>query len=182
MVKLPFFRGRGNGQSRGTASNVDEQAEPLYTLRPEDEPLLSAALGLGDWILAQNDVSRKQKKAVGALQDALRSVPGTPPPLIAEYGFHARWAQPDGTGLYRAWRVALSPSGIEIYSVYSPDEKIEFEDKVAHELNFWQRPSHPASHDGFYYEEWIGEVADPDRFRENATLFGFMAEFEMSEY
>jgi hypothetical protein len=181
MVKLPFFRGRRDGRPREAVMNGDPD-EPLYSLRPDDEPLLIAALGLGDWILAQSRVSRQQEKAVGAIQDALRSLPGTPPPMIAEYGFHARYESLDGKGLYRAWRVALSPSGIEIYSVYSPDEKIEFEEKVSHELYFWQRPSHPATNDGFYYAEWIDEVADPDRFRQDAAIFGFMAEFEMSEY
>jgi hypothetical protein len=179
---LSFFRDRGNGRSRDPSGAHTDRTEPLYTVRPEDEPLLRAAIGLGDWIVAQRGVSRKQKRAVAALQDALRSLPGTPPPMIAEYGFHARWEPPAGDGLYRAWRVALSPSGIEIYSVFSPDEKIEFEDKVARELNFWQRPARPATHDGFFYEQWIEEVSDPNRFRQDAALFECMAEFEMSSY
>jgi hypothetical protein len=176
MLKLPFFGGRGNGRTRDAAGNDVQPAEPLYTVRKDDEPLLRAALGLGDWLLAQNGVSRQQRKAIVALQEALRALPGTPSLTIAEYGFHARWESADGRGLYRAWRVALSPSGLEIYSVYSPDEKIEFEEKVAHELNFWQRPAHPATHDGFYYGEWIDEVGDPDRFRKDAAVFGMMAE------
>lgn len=177
-----FFQGRGNDRSRDRSDAHTNLDEPLYTVRPEDAPLLHAAVGLGDWILAQRGVSRRQKRAVAALQDALRSLPGTPPPLIAEYGFHARWESPDGKGLYRAWRVALSPSGIEIYSVFSPDEKIEFEDKVARELNFWQRPAKPATHDGFFYEEWIDEVSNPDQFRRTAALFECMAELEMGSY
>jgi hypothetical protein len=178
MLKLPFFGGRGNGRSRDAAENEAGPAGPLYTLRTDEEPLLRAALGLGDWLLAQSGVSRQQKKAIAALQEALRSLPGTPPPMVAEYGFHARWESADGSGLYRAWRVALSPSGLEIYSVYSPDTSIEFEDKVANELNFWQRPSHAPTHDGFYYDEWIAEVGDPDRFRSDAAVFGILAELD----
>jgi hypothetical protein len=178
MLKLPFFGRRGNDRSRDAAGNDAQPAGPLYTLRTNEEPLLNAALGLGDWLLAQNSISRQQTKAIVSLQDALRSLPRTPPPMIAEYGFHARWESADGNGLYRAWRVAFSPSGLEIYSVYSPDARIDFDDKVAHELNFWQRPSHPATHDGFYYEQWIEEVGDPDRFRKDAAVFGIIAEIE----
>lgn len=149
-----------------------------YVLRPLDQSLIRAALGLGDWIQAQSELSKSQRRAVAALQDALRALPQTPPPIVAEYGFHVRWESPDGNGLYRAWRVSLSPAGLEIFSVYSPDEKIEYEDKLAHELNYWLRPARECKHDGFYFQEWIEEVSRPERFRENGGLFGFVAELE----
>jgi len=177
-----FFGRRNDGPRDADTARADATG-PLYTIRPDDERLLRAAIALGDWILARDGTTRRQKDAVKRLQDALRELPGTPPPIIAEYGFHVRYETAlDGRGLYRAWRVALSPSGIEIYSVYSPDEGIDFEDKVARELNFWQRPHRPASSDGTYFDEWIEEVSDPDRFMEGSAMFGVMAEFEMSEY
>lgn len=149
-----------------------------YVLRPQDESLIRAALELGDWILAQREVSRSQRKAILALQDALRGLPALPAPMVAEYGFHVRRESPDGKGIYRAWRVSLSPAGIEIFSVYSPDEKIEYEDKLSHELNYWLRPDRESKHDGFYCEEWMAEVRSPEQFRENGALFGIMAEHE----
>ncbi len=149
-----------------------------YALRPADEPLIQAALRLGDWILAQSGVSRAQRKAVTKLQTALRALPRAPGGMIAEYGFHVRYESPDGKGLYRAWRVAISPAGLELYSVYSPDQKIELEEKLSHELNFWLRPERPSNQDGYYYEQWIQEVSNPDNFRDPAALFGFTAELE----
>jgi len=151
-----------------------------YVLREQDRVLIRAALGLGDWILNQPDVTRAQRRAVEAVQDAMRALPAAPPPMIAEYGFHARREIPEGNGLYRAWRVSLSPAGLEIFSVWSPDEKIEYEEKLAHELNYWLRPDRPSKHDGYYMAEWIAEVADPERFREPGVLFGYMAELERS--
>jgi hypothetical protein len=150
----------------------------MYKLRQQDQELIHAAITLGDWILAQRETTRSQRKAVTALQDALRKLPDAPPGIIAEYGFHARWESADGKGLYRAWRVSLSPAGLEIFSVYSPDEKIEYEEKLSHELNYWLRPERTNKHDGFYVAEWIEEVRDPARFREPGALFGLMAELE----
>jgi hypothetical protein len=150
-----------------------------YLLRPQDEALIRAALDLGDWILAQRETTRAQRRAVTALQEALRELPAAPRPIVAEYGFEVRWDPPDGKGgLYRAWRVSLSPAGLEIFSVYSPDEKIEYEDKLSHELNFWLRPARESRHDGYNCDLWMEEVRDPARFRGNGALFGVVAELE----
>lgn len=146
-----------------------------YILRPDDRPLIDAALRLGDWILGER-LSRKQRKAVEKLQDAIRDLERGPQRLTAEYGIEARYGIEEGRGIYRAWRVGLSPAGLEIFSVYSPDKKIEFEEKIANELNFWLRPGAGASaHDGFYVREWIDEVQDPARIRAEATLFSVIA-------
>jgi hypothetical protein len=153
----------------------------MYELRPGDRPLIEAALRLGDWILARPDVTDRQRAAVGVLQAALRGLPAAPPNLIAEYGFHVRYDPENGGGLYRAWRVSLSPAGLEIYSVYSPDQKIEREEKLSHELNFWLRPNRVSRHDGFYVAEWIEEVNDPDRFRAGAADFTIVAETEVPD-
>jgi hypothetical protein len=146
-----------------------------YILRPDDRPLIEAALRLGDWILGEK-ISRKQRKAVEALQDAIRSLERAPERITAEYGIEARYGIEEGAGVYRAWRVGLSPAGLEIFSVYTPDKKIEFEEKIANELNFWLRPgAGPSSHDGFYVRQWIDEVRDPGRIRTEATLFSVVA-------
>ena len=149
-----------------------------YVLRPEDQRLVEAALRLGDWILAQKP-SRKERKAVEKLQAALRDLNAAPTNLIAEFGIEARYGIDEDNGLYRSWRVGLSPAGLEIFSVYSPDRKIEFEEKIAHELDFWLRPGvGPSDHDGFYVAEWLEEVRYPDRIRAEATLFSIIATME----
>jgi hypothetical protein len=146
-----------------------------YTLRPEDRRLIEAAVRLGDWILQQG-VSRTQRKAVEALQKALANLKRAPAGITAEYGFEARFGIDDGKGVYRAWRVGLSPGGLEIFSVYSPDRQIGIEEKVANELDFWLRPGGGESaHDGFYVEQWIEDVRDPARIRAEATLFAVIA-------
>jgi len=149
-----------------------------YVLRPQDRVLIDAAIRLGDWIAGQREATRSQRKAVAALQEALRQLPARPPDMVAEYGFHARWESEDGKGLYRAWRVSFSPAGLEIFSVYSPDEKIEYEDKLSHELNYWLRPGRENKHDGFYVAEWTQEVQTPEHFREPGVLFGVIAEYQ----
>jgi hypothetical protein len=146
-----------------------------YILRAEDRPLIEAALRLGDWILGER-ISRKQRKTVEKLQDALRVLERSPARITAEYGIEARYGIEDGNGIYRAWRVGLSPAGLEIFSVYTPDRKIEFEEKIANELNFWLRPgAGESAHDGFYVKQWIDEVRDPARIRAEATLFSVVA-------
>lgn len=147
-----------------------------YDIRPQDEALVEAAIDLGDWILSQKSTSRSQRRAVVALQKALRGLPWVEwSAETIEYGFHVRVEPPDGPGLYRAWRVMLGPSGLEIFSVYSPDAPIDIESKGERELNLWIRPDRPNSHDGYYFEEWIAEVARPDQFRGTGVLFGIHA-------
>ncbi|MGH7500608.1 MAG: hypothetical protein ACREL7_02510 [Longimicrobiales bacterium] len=146
-----------------------------YILRPDDRPLVEAAVRLGDWILEQR-VSRKERKAIEKLQHALRNIEHAAGGFTAEYGFEARFGTEEGAGVYRAWRVTLSPAGLEIFSVYSPDRKIELVEKIARELDFWLRPgSGESTHDGHYVEQWIDEVRDPARVRAEAALFSILA-------
>jgi hypothetical protein len=148
-----------------------------YDIRPQDEALVEAAIALGDWILVQKSTSRGQRRAVVALQKGLRGLPWAEwSPETIEYGFHVRTDPPDGRGLYRAWRVMMGPSGLEIFSVYSPDTPIDIESKGERELNLWIRPDRPNSHDGYYYEEWMSEVSRPEEFRGPDVVFGIHAE------
>jgi hypothetical protein len=148
-----------------------------YDIRPRDEALIRSAIALGDWILAQPATNRKQKKATEALLKQLRGLPaGNTDGRTIEYGFHIRQDPLAGGGIYRAWRVSLGPSGLELFSVYSPDAPIDIEEKGLHELNLWIRPDRPNDHDGYYYDEWIAEVSNPGQFQARDTLFGIHAE------
>jgi hypothetical protein len=125
--------------------------------------------------LKQPEATRKQKKIVQKVLDAMRRVPEVTPNIAAEYGFQLRVL--DGSALlYRAWRVSLSSAGLEIYSVYSPDTKIELADKMSHELNYWVKPGEGSGHDGKYLQRWIEEVRDPAQLRPGALEFGVYAE------
>jgi hypothetical protein len=154
--------------------NTEEFLE--YLIATNEKPLITAAIDLGDWITAQREISRKQRKIINEVQQALRQLPRFSRGVTGEYGFQLRNLNGDGM-LYRAWRVSLSPAGLEIYSVYSPDRKIELTEKMSHELNFWIRPGETSGHNGHYLEEWIDEVSDPDRFKPESIEFGIYASY-----
>lgn len=121
-------------------------------------------------------MSRKQRRIISEVQQALRQLPKASKGITGEYGFQLRNLNGDGL-LYRAWRVSLSHAGLEIYSVYSPDRTIELTEKMANELNYWIRPGESSGHNGHYLAEWIDEVSDPDQFRPESIDFGIYASY-----
>jgi hypothetical protein len=147
-----------------------------FQLLPAEQALLASAVALGDWLLAQPETTRQQKKIIELLQKALRVIPELPTGIAAEYGFHFRTLNEDSL-LYRAWRVALSAAGLEIYSVYTPDQPIEIREKMSHELNFWIKPGETSGHDGHYLAQWIEEVRDPASVRTGALEFAIYAAY-----
>lgn len=147
-----------------------------YLISDTERPLIAAAIQLGDWLLAQREISRKQKKVVTQLLEALRRLPEVSPKIAGEYGFQLQ-TMVNGGLLYRAWRVSLSPAGLEIYSVYSPEKKIELTEKMSHELNYWIKPGETSGHDGKHVAEWIEEVGNPIRLRPGSLEFGLYAAF-----
>lgn len=147
-----------------------------FLISTTEQPLIAAAIELGDWIAAQREVTRKQRRIISEVQQALRQLPKLSKGITGEYGFQLRNLNGDGL-LYRAWRVALSPAGLEIYSVYSPDRKIELTEKMANELNYWIRPGETSGHNGHYLAEWIDEVSDPAQFRPESIEFGIYAAY-----
>jgi hypothetical protein len=151
-----------------------------YDIRPQDRPLVLAALELGDWILGQEGITEPQRDAVQALQSALFRLPDASPEIAGEYGFNVRYGD-DAGSLYRAWGVSLSRAGLEIYSVYSPDPRIDLWEEMTHELDFWLRPGADNQHDGFYFGEWIDEVREPLRHQIAGADFQIQAELYEDE-
>lgn len=141
-----------------------------FQLSTTEEPLVAAALGLADWLVAQRETTRSQRKIIQQMQQALRQLPAVPNGLSAEFGFHYRSMNGEGW-LYRAWRVSFSPAGLEIYSVYTPDQPIDVREKMANELNFWIQPGETSGHDGHYLSKWIAEVQNPATLRTGALEF-----------
>lgn len=147
-----------------------------YLLSEQETPLVTAALTLGDWLVAQRETTRQQRKIIQQLQQALRGLPAVPKGVAAEYGFHFR-ALNGQRMLYRAWKVSLSAAGLEIYSVYTPDQPIELREKMSNELNFWIKPGEASGHDAHYLAEWIDEIRDPAALRNGAFEFEIYAAY-----
>ena len=147
-----------------------------YLLSQQERPLINAALALGDWLVGLRETSRGQRKIIQKMQEALRTLPEVPRGIAAEYGFHCRVLNGNGL-LYRAWKVSLSPAGLEIYSVYTPDQPIEIKDKMTHELNFWIKPGETSGHDGHYRQQWIEEVSNPAALISGAFEFAVYAAY-----
>jgi hypothetical protein len=165
-----FLRKRPARSATGNATALQ------FQISETERPLITAAVQLGEWLLAQREINRKQKKIVTQMLDALRRMPEVTDSVAAEFGFQLRTMN-EGTLLYRAWRVSLSQAGLEIYSVYSPDKKIELADKMMHELNYWVKPGEGSGHDGRYIEEWIAEVREPERLKPGALEFALYAAY-----
>ena len=146
-----------------------------FRIAPEEQGLIAAAIALGDWLAQQREAGRKERKIIAEMQQGLRALPAVPK-VRAEYGFQLRSLNGNGL-LYRAWRVSLSDAGLEIYSVYSPEQKIELVEKMSHELNFWIKPGETSGHDGHYRAEWIEEVKNPAQFRPGSIEFGVFAAY-----
>lgn len=147
-----------------------------YLIAETERPLITAAVQLGEWVLAQRDITRKQKKIVTQMLEALRALPQVTNGVSAEFGFDSNTVQ-NGDLLHRAWRVSLSAAGLEIYSVYSPVKKIELAEKMSHELNYWVKPGEGSGHDGRYVQEWIDEVRDPNKFKGGTQDFSLYAAY-----
>ncbi len=145
-------------------------------MNAREQRLVAAAVALGDWLVAHRETSRKQRKIIEKIQQALRGLPAVSTDVAAEYGFHFRSLEGSQI-LYRAWRVSLSAAGLEIYSVYTPDKPIDIRDKMSHELNFWIKPGETSGHDGHFLDEWIEEAKDPALLRNGALEFGVYAEY-----
>jgi hypothetical protein len=152
------------------------RAHLSFLLSPQEQPLIVAAISLGDWLRTQRESTRQQRKLIERLQLALRTLPASAGEVAAEFGFHLHTHNGEGL-VYRAWRVSLSGAGLEIYSVYTPDQPIDVSEKMAHELNFWVRPGETSGHNGHYLAEWIEEVRDPSRLRQGAFDFEVYAAY-----
>ncbi len=144
-----------------------------FQIKPEDEPLIQAAIGMGDWLLAHPDTTKEQKQAIVLLQDGLRRLPAVTPGLNADYGFSIAATEDAVTGIDRGWSVSLyPPCNLDIGNYYTPFPYPEGEkewmelvhEMMAHEL-FYEIQAGKSCHDGtYYYDEWITEAGSPELY------------------
>ncbi len=146
-----------------------------FDTRPQEEELIVAALDLGDWLLLQPELARKDRDIIERAETALRRLPDVTPDLDAEYGFAVRSPFRDGE-LYRSWAVGICPSSLEIFSIYSPDPRVDIWEEINSELHFYLEPGCPNQHTPSRYKQWMAEVRAAERFRALA------AEFEVDVY
>ncbi|WP_257292634.1 hypothetical protein [Endozoicomonas sp. ONNA1] len=91
-----------------------------FQILPEEQPLIEAAIKLGDWLWQQESVTKRQKQFIKELQCALSNLPDSTPDVSGGYGFSvcdnevATWdgVMPVPTGLFREWFVYYH-SGVE---------------------------------------------------------------------
>lgn len=157
-----------------------------YPLRPCDRRLVDAAVGMGDWLLGQPEITDSGRAAVEHLQAALRRLPDDTPSLCANYDFmacptvRAEWRTMGDypwTGIGRTWGVSMCRGRLEISSTFNTHSSAAPWDEDEHELWFGVHVGgHP--HQGTWnFDRWIREVAGLDRWR-GAT--GVTIEFEAS--
>lgn len=142
-------------------------------LSASHQPVLNAAIALGNWLLTLEGLSAPDKAAIENVQSALLALPTLKEDTLAMYGFSIERGDAN-QGLVRGWDISLEyfaadpeqQSGLEIFSSYIPipettDEKL-IALKKRNEVYFhWSVgdvcsyvPEKQAAH-------WINEVTDP---------------------
>ena len=150
-----------------------------FDLRPEDTPLLEAAIRFGDWLAAREDVTDEQRHAITSLQHVLRCLPEIAEGVRGSYLFEAvdrELYEFEGTGTppagvwgswfvdYGDFRNQSNGAGIslEIGSVYSPYPD-RLQDVLAgseHEMEFYLVAGRDNRYSPRHYEAWIAEISN----------------------
>lgn len=142
-----------------------------FDIRPEDWPLITAAVCLGDWLADFKGATAEQVKAIRSLQAVLRRLPEVSPGENAEYGFKAWTGEKEPPRLFREWCVYMNRNVVEIFSNYIPFPEVDVWEQMDHELAFYLRVGDQNKNSTFYYDEWIKEVSNPDAFRKAGYYF-----------
>ena len=174
-----------------SAPRPHTQAPPagaLYPIRAKDEPLIHAAIGFGDWLLRQPEITGAGRAAVARLQEALRRLPQHSPGFCASYGFtvwptmRKEFRTPSDyvwDGIVRTWDVSMIWRGeLEVLSLFTGHASAAPQDEDEWQLSFRVNAGGDPCPGTWYYDRWIAEVARLDRWRgtPGATLV-FEAEY-----
>jgi len=146
-----------------------------FDIRPQDWPLITAAVGLGDWLANFKDATKEQVEAIRSLQAALRRLPEVSPGLNAEYGFRVWTGENELQWLAREWCVSMSRKKIEIFSNYVPYPEVDIWEMMDRELEFYLGAGDQNKNSTFYYDEWIKEVSNPAAFQTEGCQFAIEA-------
>ncbi|KEQ17156.1 hypothetical protein [Endozoicomonas numazuensis] len=160
-----------------------------FQILPEEQPLIEAAIKLGDWLGKQKSVTKQQKQIIKDLQYALSNLPDSAPGVSGSYGFSvcdkavSTWngEMPVPTGKFQEWCVYYSSGNnndesireycvLEIFSIYSPYPEQHFDDLagVSKELGLYRATTESkggiCSEDHEVILDWIESVSDPEQF------------------
>ena len=120
-----------------------------YDIRPDEEKLIRAAIGLGEWLASQAEATEPQKAAIAQMLAFLRNLPAPPPPgLHGEFGFE--FAHPNGHS--GAWSVSVGRAMFEIFCCGRDDLP---------EFSWLLCPGAVNHNDLSCADHWIAQVSDP---------------------
>lgn len=128
-----------------------DKASP-YDIRPEEEKLIQAAIGLGEWLAAQPESTAPQRAAIVQMLAFLRNLPAPPPAgLHGEFGFEFVHNNLD-IGHGGAWSVSVCRAMFEIFCCARDDLP---------EFSWVLCPGAVNKNDLITVEAWIAQVSNP---------------------
>ncbi len=125
-----------------------------YDIRPEDKPLIDAAINLGEWLSNQAITSDEEKSAIQKMLTFLNNLPSPPPEgLNAEFGFFFESINPNAVSHGGTWSVSVCRGMFEMYSV-PVDEDDEF--------SWLLCPGIENQNSLYNSDTWIRQISNPN--------------------
>jgi|SRR5690554_1673843 len=161
------------------------------------QPLIAAAIQLGDWLLTLGNLTDADKDAIKAVQTALKKLPEIHDRTMAMYGFSIERGD-QNSGLVRGWDLSLEyfandaerQGGLEVFSSYIPipetTDTAVLAEKKNREIYFhWPLGDICSFIKAEQAQQWIDEVSRPlqyieagDRLRIEIVHQQYYAEIE----
>ncbi len=142
-------------------------------LTDEHTSLVSAAIGLGDWLCELPEMTKTDIALIKSIQRALSHLPTIKDDTLAMYGFSIERGDAE-QGLVRGWDVSLEyfandaeqQGGLEIFSSYIPmpetDNKVVLEQKKNSEVYFnWPIGETCSFISAQHQKQWIDDISEP---------------------
>ena len=137
-----------------------------WNIRQEDQPLIEAAIQLGEYLKRINQISQEQKDIIQQVQDILKSIPHYIRGFKGCYQLEiTNSTEPPESGKKVYWAVEIFDDVIEIFSDYEtiPKLKDRYED-IKNELVFFLIAGKTNKNSTDIYEQWIKEISNPESF------------------
>jgi hypothetical protein len=167
-MDLNWLRSPPFDRRNSTLSVVTEKTELVISLAPEEQPIIQAAIELGDWLIAQFEMTDGQVAKIHRAQALLRK--GVFPPSDEAYDYAL---DANGNGLGRSWGILFSSVELEVYSIYKPKSGYVEPGGIVNEAALWHMIDqedefiwkvgclHDQPYDG---SRWIDEVSCPEKY------------------
>jgi len=146
------------------------------------QPILKAAIALGNWLLTLDGLSQQDKTAIENVQSALLTLPVLKEDTLAMYGFSIERGDSE-QGLVRGWDISLEyfagdpeqQGGLEIFSSYIPIPETTNKQLVAqkkrNEVYFhWSMGDVCSFVPEKQATQWINDVTDPLQYAQPGDL------------